>query len=107
MVETFANSITGLIFDGQTLRIEFGVTRFDDVKPNTADHRPSLSRLPPGAAAGRGGGSHQPHATDRGGVDASRRGQGASRRSAQGGLKLRGDDVTPLIPAQAGIPVFV
>jgi len=36
MVETFADSITGLIFDGQTLRIEFGVTRFDEVKPNTA-----------------------------------------------------------------------
>ena len=36
MVETFADSITGMIFDGQTLRIEFGVTRgrFDDVKPN-------------------------------------------------------------------------
>jgi hypothetical protein len=34
MVETFADSVTGLIFDGQTLRIEFGVTRFDDVKPN-------------------------------------------------------------------------
>jgi hypothetical protein len=27
MMETFADSITGLIFDGQTLRIEFGVTR--------------------------------------------------------------------------------
>jgi hypothetical protein len=35
MVETFADSVTGLIFDGQTLRIEFGVTRFDDVKPNS------------------------------------------------------------------------
>jgi hypothetical protein len=34
MVETFADAVTGLIFDGQTLRIEFGVTRFDDVKPN-------------------------------------------------------------------------
>ena len=34
MVETFADSVTGLIFDGQTLRIEFGVTRFDDGKPN-------------------------------------------------------------------------
>jgi hypothetical protein len=33
MTETFADSITGLIFDGQTLRIEFGVTRFDEVKP--------------------------------------------------------------------------
>jgi hypothetical protein len=35
MVETFADSVTGLIFDGQTLRIEFGVTRFDDVRPNS------------------------------------------------------------------------
>jgi len=35
MVGTFADSVTGLVFDGQTLRIEFGVTRFDDVKPNT------------------------------------------------------------------------
>jgi hypothetical protein len=35
MAETFADSITGLIFDGQTLRIEFGVTRFDEVKPDT------------------------------------------------------------------------
>ena len=35
MVETFADSVTGLIFDGQTLRMEFGVTRFDDLKPNT------------------------------------------------------------------------
>jgi len=35
MVETFADSVTGLIFDGQTLRIEFGVTRFDDVKTNS------------------------------------------------------------------------
>ncbi len=33
--ETFADSVTGLIFDGQTLRIEFGVTRLDEVKPNT------------------------------------------------------------------------
>ena len=35
MVETFTDSITGLMFDEQTPRIEFGVTRFDDVKPNT------------------------------------------------------------------------
>jgi hypothetical protein len=33
MAETFADSITGLMFDGQTLRIEFGVTRFDEVNP--------------------------------------------------------------------------
>jgi hypothetical protein len=54
MVETFADSITGLIFDGQTLRIEFGVTRFDDVKPNTAitGRRYPACRLvlPPAAA---------------------------------------------------------
>ena len=35
LVETFADSITGLIFDGQTLRIEFGVTRFDEVKADS------------------------------------------------------------------------
>jgi hypothetical protein len=35
MVETFVDSVTGLIFDGQTLRLEFGVTRFDEMKPNT------------------------------------------------------------------------
>jgi hypothetical protein len=28
-------SINGLFFDDQTLRIEFGITRMDDVKPNT------------------------------------------------------------------------
>jgi hypothetical protein len=54
MVETFADSITGLMFDGQTLRIEFGVTRFDDVKPNTAitGRRYPACRLvlPPAAA---------------------------------------------------------
>jgi hypothetical protein len=54
MVETFADSITGLIFDGQTLRIEFGVTRFDDVRPNTpiSGRRYPACRLvlPPAAA---------------------------------------------------------
>jgi hypothetical protein len=33
--ETFADSVSGLIFDGQSLRIEFAVTRLDEVKPNT------------------------------------------------------------------------
>jgi hypothetical protein len=33
-LETFADSISGLSFDGQTLRLEFAVTRMDDVKPN-------------------------------------------------------------------------
>jgi hypothetical protein len=54
MVETFADSINGLIFDGQTLRIEFGVTRFDEMKPNTAitGRRYPACRLvlPPAAA---------------------------------------------------------
>ena len=54
MVETFADSVTGRIFDGQTLRIEFGVTRFDDVKTNSpiTGRRYPASRLvlPPVAA---------------------------------------------------------
>lgn len=32
--ETFADSITQVYFDGQSLRIEFGVTRLDEIKPN-------------------------------------------------------------------------
>ena len=53
MVETFADSVTGLMFDGQTLRIEFGVTRFDDAKPNTpitGRRYPACRFLPPVAA---------------------------------------------------------
>ena len=54
MAETFADCITGLIFDGQTLRIEFGVTRWDEVKPNTpiTGRRYPACRvvLPPAAA---------------------------------------------------------
>ena len=34
-IETFADAINTVYFDGQTLRIEFGVTRLDEVKPNT------------------------------------------------------------------------
>ena len=54
MEETFADSITGLIFDGQTLRIEFGVTRFDDVKPDkpiTGRRYPACRLVLPPAAA--------------------------------------------------------
>jgi hypothetical protein len=32
--EIFADSIIGSVFDGQTLRLEFGVTRLDEIKPN-------------------------------------------------------------------------
>lgn len=35
VTETFGDSITNVTFDGQTLRLEFAVTRLDDVKPNT------------------------------------------------------------------------
>ncbi len=52
--ETFADSVGGLIFDGQTLRIEFAVTRLDEVKANTplTGRRYPASRivLPPAAA---------------------------------------------------------
>lgn len=54
MEETFADSINGLIFDGQTLRIEFGVTRFDEVKPNapiTGRRYPACRLVLPPAAA--------------------------------------------------------
>ncbi len=54
MVETFADSVSGLIFDGQTLRIEFGVTRFDDVKANspiTGRRYPACRLVLPPAAA--------------------------------------------------------
>src|SRR5271156_5769952 len=54
VAETFADSITGLLFDGQTLRIEFGVTRLDDVKPGAplSGRRYPACRvvLPPAAA---------------------------------------------------------
>lgn len=52
--EVFADSVSGLVFDGQTLRIEFAVTRLDEVKPNTpvTGRRYPASRivLPPAAA---------------------------------------------------------
>ncbi len=54
VTETFADSISGLVFDGQTLRIEFAVTRLDEVKPGTAitGRRYPICRLalPPAAA---------------------------------------------------------
>lgn len=54
LAETFADCVTGLMFDGQMLRIEFGVTRFDEMKPNTplSGRRYPAARvvLPPAAA---------------------------------------------------------
>jgi hypothetical protein len=52
--EVFADCVSGLLFDGQTLRLEFGVTRLDEVKPNTpiSGRRYPAVRvvLPPAAA---------------------------------------------------------
>jgi len=54
IAETFADSISGVTFDGQTLRIEFAVTRLDEIKPNTqlSGRRYPACRmvLPPAAA---------------------------------------------------------
>lgn len=54
VVETFADSVSGLVFDGQSLRIEFAVTRLDEVKPGTpiTGRRYPTCRLvlPPAAA---------------------------------------------------------
>ena len=54
MGETFADSIIGLRFDGQTLRIEFGVTRLDEIKANspiTGRRYPACRLVLPPAAA--------------------------------------------------------
>ena len=52
--ETFADSIGHLSFDGQSLRIDFAVTRMDEVKqgaPLTGRRYPTCRLvLPPGAA---------------------------------------------------------
>jgi hypothetical protein len=52
--ETFADSITGVFFDGQTLRIEFSVSRMDEAKPGAplTGHRIPACRLvvPPSTA---------------------------------------------------------
>ena len=54
MEETFADFIVGMIFDGQTLRIDFGVTRFEEVKANspiTGRRYPACRLVLPPAAA--------------------------------------------------------
>jgi hypothetical protein len=52
ITETFADSIAGVVFDGQTLRIEFAVTRLNELKPPITGHRYPACRvvLPPSAA---------------------------------------------------------
>ena len=55
LMETFADSISNLSFDGQSLRIEFAITRMDEMKPNSpmSGRRYPACRLalPPMAAA--------------------------------------------------------
>jgi hypothetical protein len=55
LAETFVDSVSGLVFDGQTLRIDFAVTRLDEIKPNapiTGRRYPACRLvLPPAAAA--------------------------------------------------------
>ena len=54
VVETFVDSVSGLVFDGQTLRIEFAVTRLDEVKANspiTGRRFPACRLVLPPAAA--------------------------------------------------------
>ena len=52
--ETFADSINSVFFDGQTLRIEFGITRMDEMKqgsPLTGRRYPACRLVLPPAAA--------------------------------------------------------
>jgi len=52
--ETFVDAVSGLVFDGQTLRIELAVTRVDDVKPGapvTGRRYPACRLVLPPAAA--------------------------------------------------------
>ena len=45
--ETFADSINSVFFDGQTMRIEFGITRMDEMKQGAAA-RPGAAIRPAG-----------------------------------------------------------
>jgi hypothetical protein len=52
--ETFADSIVGVFFDGQTMRIEFGITRMDEMKqsgPITGRRYPACRLVLPANAA--------------------------------------------------------
>jgi hypothetical protein len=96
--ETFADSITGLVFDGQTLRIEFSVTRVDEVKP---DAPMSLSGEPHRAVAESGDRAHQPHAADRSGPYPGWRGQDGAGARPEAAIKLKSRYGYRLPPARA------
>jgi hypothetical protein len=68
MVETFADSVNSVSFDGQTLRIEFGVTRFDQAagqKPTSGRRYPASRIVLTRSAALEmiNGGGDQPYRT--------------------------------------------
>jgi len=44
--ETFSDSIGGLIFDGQSARIEFCITRMDIPKPGKHTQKPTAKKYP-------------------------------------------------------------
>jgi hypothetical protein len=70
IAETFADAINGVVFDGQTLRIEFAVMRLDEVKANTPISAP-LPGLPYGASAHGRNRPYQSYAANRGSSCAS------------------------------------
>lgn len=52
--ETFADAVHSVVFDGQTLRIEFGITRMDEARasmPMTGRRYPACRLVLPPAAA--------------------------------------------------------
>ena len=52
--ETFADSVVSVFFDGQTMRIEFGITRMDEIKqgaPMTGRRYPACRLVLPVNAA--------------------------------------------------------
>src|SRR5215218_9044215 len=62
--EIFADSVTGLYFDGQTLRMEMSVTRLRRREAEHHDNGPALTRLPACPFSRRGRGADQSHTAD-------------------------------------------
>ena len=63
--ETFADFVQRIQFDGQTLRIEFGVSRLDDQRsPGRKGHGQTISGVPAGAVARRRGRPDEQDAAD-------------------------------------------
>jgi len=86
--ETFADFVQRIQFDGQTLRLEFCVSRLDDHKPGTpvTGKRYPTCRLVP--LRGRGGRSDEQDAADHRGAGQSRRAE--TGRNANAGQRAVG-----------------